>query len=102
MNETLDATVAPVASRPSAKLWLGIGLIGAGVAIVYWQTLARLIDAWVVDGNYSHGFIIPPLAAYFAWERRRVIARAMARTSARRATGTRSPRWECRRAARSS
>jgi exosortase len=42
----------------------------AGFVLVYWQVLVRLVDAWTNDGNYSHGFLIIPLAAYFVWERR--------------------------------
>ena len=42
----------------------------AGFVLVYWQVLVRLVDAWTNDGNYSHGFLIIPLAAYLAWERR--------------------------------
>src|SRR5438045_3123642 len=45
-------------------------LLTAGLVVVYWQTLTRLVDAWVGDGNYSHGFLILPIALYFVWERR--------------------------------
>lgn len=81
VNETLDAALPHAEGRLSGRPWLAIGLIGAGIAVVYWQTLARLIDAWIVDGNYSHGFIIPPLSAYFAWERREQLAKAVLRPS---------------------
>jgi exosortase len=47
-----------------------VALIAFGIAIVYWQVFRRLIEAWIVDGNYSHGWLIVPLAGYFAWERR--------------------------------
>ena len=30
----------------------------------------RLAQDWKTDDNYSHGFLIIPLAAYFAYERR--------------------------------
>jgi exosortase len=46
-------------------------LVVAGFLWLYWQVLAKLVGAWVTDDNYSHGFFIVPLAAYFAWERRR-------------------------------
>jgi exosortase len=46
----------------------------AVAAVVYWDVLAELVHAWYTDDNYSHGFFIPPLAAYFAWERRRELA----------------------------
>jgi exosortase len=38
--------------------------------ILYWPVWARLWQDWANDDNYSHGFLIVPLAAYFAWERR--------------------------------
>ena len=58
----------PFAMTP--KRWLAVGLLTAGLVVVYWQMFVRLIDAWVGDGNYSHGWLIMPIAAYFAWERR--------------------------------
>ena len=47
-----------------------IALIAFAIAIVYWQVFQRLVEAWIVDGNYSHGWLIVPLAGYFVWERR--------------------------------
>jgi exosortase len=49
---------------------VGAAALTAGFILVYWQVLVRLVDAWTNDGNYSHGFLIIPLAAYLAWERR--------------------------------
>lgn len=45
-------------------------LVTVGLLAVYWQVFVRLIDAWANDGNYSHGFLILPIAGYFVWERR--------------------------------
>lgn len=53
-----------------AKKLTAAALVLAGLVLVYWQVFVRLIDAWIVDGNYSHGWLIIPIAAYFAWERR--------------------------------
>jgi exosortase len=39
-------------------------------AIVYRDVIAKLLYDWGHDDNYSHGFLIVPIAAYFAWERR--------------------------------
>ena len=44
--------------------------VAVAIAIVYWDVLRSLGLAWYTDDNYSHGFFIAPLAAYFAWERR--------------------------------
>jgi exosortase len=68
--------------RFSARQLTAAGLIVAGLLVVYWQVLARLVDAWINDGNYSHGFLIVPLAAYFAWERRARLQAAERRPSA--------------------
>ena len=42
----------------------------AGFGLLYAQVLSKLVYDWANDGNYSHGFLIVPLAAYFVWERR--------------------------------
>ena len=41
---------------------------------LYGPVMTRLASDWAHDDNYSHGFLILPLAAYFAWERRRKLA----------------------------
>lgn len=42
----------------------------ASFALLYWPIIARLVYDWANDDNYSHGFLIVPLAAYLVWERR--------------------------------
>jgi exosortase len=54
-------------------------VIVAGVVWVYGGVLSSLVQQWASDDNYSHGFLILPLAAYFAWERRGLLARATCR-----------------------
>jgi exosortase len=58
--------------------WL---LILTALGLTYWQVAVRLVQAWVEDGNYSHGFLIVPLAVYFAWERRERLKAAPIRGS---------------------
>jgi exosortase len=55
---------------------VSIALIAAALLVVFWQVFVRLVDAWIVDGNYSHGFLIVPVALYFVWERRQKLASA--------------------------
>ena len=50
---------------------VAFSLVLGVVLITYWNVLRSLVSAWSTDDNYSHGFFIVPLAAYFAWERRR-------------------------------
>jgi exosortase len=67
--------------RLTAKSVTAAAALVIGVVVVYWQVLQRLLDAWSNDGNYSHGFLIVPLAAYFAWERRARLGAAAIRPS---------------------
>lgn len=57
-------------------------LVAGAIVITYWSVIRGLVDAWSTDDNYSHGFFIVPLAAYFAWERRHRLARMPVRPSA--------------------
>ena len=46
----------------------------AAMLFAYRDVGAALAGQWAADENYSHGFLILPLAAYFAWKRRHSIA----------------------------
>jgi len=52
-------------------LWASIALSVAAFAFLYRAVIAKLVYDWIHDGNYSHGFLIVPVAAYLAWERRK-------------------------------
>ncbi|MEO6486555.1 MAG: exosortase A [Thermoanaerobaculia bacterium] len=45
-------------------------ILAASFGLLFWGVGAKLIHDWATDDNYSHGFLIVPLAGYFAWERR--------------------------------
>lgn len=45
-------------------------LLVASFFVLYRDVIVKLINHWSIDDNYSHGFLIVPLAAYLAWERR--------------------------------
>ena len=56
---------------PSSKRpWIAAALVLAGFALLYRQVIVKLVMDWYNDDNYSHGFLIVPLALYFVWERR--------------------------------
>jgi exosortase len=44
--------------------------------ILFRDIIVELVQDWMHDDNYSHGFLIVPLALYFAWERRRKFSMA--------------------------
>ncbi|MBZ2172995.1 exosortase [Nitratidesulfovibrio sp. SRB-5] len=38
-------------------------------AVVYHAIVMRMVGDWSFDPNYSHGFLVPCLSAWFAWRR---------------------------------
>jgi exosortase len=58
--------------------WL---LLAVPSAWLYAPVLTKLVYDWAHDENYSHGFLIVPLAAWFGWQQRERLSRAAARPS---------------------
>jgi exosortase len=52
-----------------AVLW-GAALIAVLLAALYFRVLGRLVTEWWRDADTSHGFLVPPFAAYLAWTNR--------------------------------
>jgi exosortase len=48
-------------------------LLAASFVALFWPVLRKLTSDWATDDNYSHGFFIVPLAAFFVWERRHTL-----------------------------
>jgi exosortase len=67
----------PTLSRVGTA-WL---LLAVPCAWLYAPVVSKLVHDWSHDENYSHGFLIVPLAAWFAWQRRHRLADAAARPS---------------------
>jgi exosortase len=51
-------------------------LVIVGFTLMYGHVWVKLVHDWWTDDNYSHGFLIVPIALYLAWERRRLVAAA--------------------------
>jgi exosortase len=47
-----------------------VAAVAASIAWLYLNTLASLARHWASDDDFSHGFFVIPLAAYFMWARR--------------------------------
>jgi exosortase len=72
------ATAASVLERKDVRV---AAALTAAVGLMYAGVLSSLVRQWSSDDNYSHGFFVLPLAAYFAWERREALASAASRPS---------------------
>jgi exosortase len=65
----------------SAHAALAVGVLGAAFLWLYSRVLSGLVAQWGADDNYTHGFLVVPLAAYFVYERRHALADAPMRPS---------------------
>ncbi len=87
--EVEGRTQGPLASSPSAQhlsqvsqppivpgkeFWPRLaavgGLLGAAFLWSYWPTLCGLVNMWNHVQDYSHGYLVAPLAVFFLWARR--------------------------------
>jgi exosortase len=76
--------VTPTARTAASDARLAIvplAALAAGFAGLYYHVVAKLVHDWATDDNYSHGFLIVPLALYLAWERRAAFASIAPRPS---------------------
>ncbi len=75
-TEVSTASTTAGASPPRTQA-LRLTFVAVGLALaVYAPILWYMVLHWKQVDDYSHGFLIVPLAVYFAWERKRDLARA--------------------------
>jgi exosortase len=73
--EGVDAAAARTAVE-QRRAWLATAVLVAAAIAVFTPILYYMILHWKAVPDYSHGFLVAPLAAYFAWERRAKLRRA--------------------------
>jgi exosortase len=44
--------------------------LGILVIILYYSVIRDLVGDWIIDENYSHGFLIPLVSVFFIWRQR--------------------------------
>jgi exosortase len=58
---------------PTGLVFIKAGLLILLVLFLYRNVFIGLLQTWWTDNNASHGFLVPLIAAYLAWERRETI-----------------------------
>jgi exosortase len=58
-----------------------IAAVALSIAALYAEAVTSLARQWASDDDFSHGFFVIPLAAYFVWERRASFTKAPAKPS---------------------
>jgi exosortase len=51
-----------------------LAAVATTFVLVYARVFMRLVQDWRTDDNYSHGFLVIPVAAYLVWEQRRLLS----------------------------
>src|SRR5689334_9744767 len=64
---------------PDVTLLAAAGLVGVAVLAAFWPNFADLQRKWESDPNYSHGYLVPFIAAWILWLRRDALAAAPVR-----------------------
>jgi exosortase len=59
-----------VEAVPEARFYLVALALTALIAALYWTILRDLARQWLSDGNYNHGFLVPPFTAFLLWRQR--------------------------------
>ena len=70
-----------VQKTPSPFSWGIIAWVSALLAVCYGPVLYRLAGIWYSDADMGHGFFVPVIAGYIAWQKRDKIAGLVPRPS---------------------
>jgi exosortase len=73
MTPTLTGSGAASVER-STFAWRPIAWVSVLLAVCYAPILKSLVQQWNNDADMGHGFFVPVIAAYIAWQKREKIA----------------------------
>jgi exosortase len=68
------ANQQPVSYDPRWLAAAGLAMLAA-FAWAYWPTLTGMVAQWIRQPDYSHGFLVLPIALFFLWSRRSTFPR---------------------------
>jgi len=74
-----EREMAPVHTK--WRQWLPSLLLGALLIAIYWPVVTKLVYDWYTQPDFSHGFLVPPFAAYLVWTKRKTLRKIPIRQS---------------------
>jgi exosortase len=75
-----ETSTGDASSSRRWQVWGAVAVIAVAIA-AYAEILYYMVIHWKNADDYSHGFVVVPLALYFAWERKHLLAEAPIRGS---------------------
>ena len=76
-----EVTTQPAPRSWGWERWLLLAAIAGLMTLLYQQIVPYLIQQWADDDDYTHGFLIVPLALYFVWEKRSQLVQVLPKPS---------------------
>ena len=73
MTPVLTGSPESTKSQPPFS-WVAIGWVAALLAVCYAPVIVRLVSQWYDDPDMGHGFFVPVIAGYIAWQNRGRVA----------------------------
>ena len=73
MATLADKLPEQVPVRTRTISWPAIAWFGILLIAVYYPILSHLVAQWSTDDDVSHGFFVPLVAGYIAWQRRETL-----------------------------
>jgi exosortase len=70
MATVADKLPQQVPAKARTISWPAIAWFGVLLVAVYFPILSHLVAQWSTDDDVSHGFFVPLVAGYIAWQRR--------------------------------
>ena len=85
MSAVTEATESPPIS-PWGELRAVLPVLAVGLAalgVIFWREMTAAVEVWDASTAYNHCFLVIPIAAWMAWERRTSVAYVPARPDMR-------------------
>ena len=70
MATLADKLTGQVPAKVRTISWPAVAWFGVLLIAVYFPILSKLVAQWSTDDDVSHGFFVPVVAGYIAWQRR--------------------------------
>lgn len=65
-----SADVSAVESAKKSMPWVALAWFSALLIVTYYPILKHLVEQWWSDADVGHGFFVPLVSGYIAWQRR--------------------------------
>lgn len=71
VSSTEPVSVSVKSGSSLSNLWWTLGILTVLIGVLYGGVLFRLMQDWLHDPDYSHGFLVPVFSAFLVWRKRR-------------------------------